>query len=246
MTHRLAAFAVAAATLSGCTTSDGVTVSPDTSAFAPASALAYSFELTDVGTGERHALIAPVPVGRSADVTVSLTSLGDTIDVQLEATVTQAGADGQSQLIELTIVGVDADDESTVDGLSPLVGASSSLVRDSRLSMVEQQLEVPSGLAFRADTVARQALRAPFVLVGPLALEPVADGASWTVEMSVDGVVDASTVDVVSSTADGFELRLDVPDGEVEIRGRAGALLPDEQIITLGDATLTVVAERSN
>lgn len=253
MTHRLATIAIAAAfllsctALLGCTTTDAAVDEPELPVVAPVSSSDYSFELTNLGLGERHELIAPVPVGRSANVTVSLTSLDETIDVSLQATVVQAAADGQSQLIELIVVGVQADDPSTVDGLAPIVGASASLVRDSRLSIVEQQLDVPAGLAFRADAVVRQALRAPFVLVGPLALEPVGAGASWTVETSEDGaVIDSTSVEVISSSSDGFQLRFAVPDGVVEITGRAGALLPDEQLITLDNATLRVVAERSN
>ena len=247
MTRRLATLVLGAATLLSCTSTGDRIETPDQLTTAPASASNYTFGLTEIGGGERHALIAPVPVGRQADVTVSLASLGETIDVQLEATVAQAGADGESQLIELVIVGVEADDVSTVDALSPIIGASSSLVRDRRLSMVEQQLDVQAGLAFRADTVARQALRAPFVLVGPLALEPVGDGASWSVETSEsEAVVISTNVEVISSSVDGFQLRFDVPEGVVEIWGRAGALLPDRQVITLDNATLTVVAERSN
>lgn len=203
--------------------------------------------MISLGDGERYALVAPLPVGRRADVTVSLSSLGETIDVQLEAVVARAGADGESQLIELVVVGVEADDSATVDGLLPIVGASSTLVRDERLSIVEQQLDVPTGLAFRADAVVRQALRAPFGLVGPMALEPVGAGASWSVETSEgNATIDASTVEVVSSTADGFQLRFEVSDGLVELKGRSGMLLPDEQVITLDNATLTVVAEHSN
>lgn len=247
MSQRFAAFALAAAVLAGCTTAESTVEPANQPVVAPVSASQYTFELTDIGAGERHVLVAAVPVGRTADVIVSLTSIGETIDVQLEATVVQAGADGESQLIELVVVGVDADDASTVDVLLPIVGASSSLVRDSRLSLVEQQLEVPGGLAFRADTVARQALRAPFVLVGPLPLQPVGDGAMWVVEAGEDGAdLGSTTVEVVDSSVDGFQLRFDVPDGVAEIKGRAGALLPDEQIITLDNATLTVIAERSN
>ena len=213
----------------------------------PASASNYTFELVEFGDDERHTLVAPVPVGRTVDVVVSLSSLGETLDVQLEATVVQADAGGESQLIELVILGVEADDASTVDALAPIVGASSELVRDRRLSLVEQALDVPAGLAFRADTVARQALRAPFVLIGPLALEPIGAGASWTVETSDEGAaLDSTTVEVVSVSADAFELRFEVPDGAVEISGRPGALLPDKQTITLDNATITVVAERLN
>lgn len=247
MSQRLAAVGFAAVALLGCSTSEPEVDTSETIAVAPLSASAYEFELVNLGTGERHALVAPVPVGRMADVIVSLTSLDETIDVQLEATVVQAGADGQSQLIELVIVGVDAGDGSTVDALEPIIGASSELVRDDRLSIVEQQLDVPNGLGFRADTVARQALRAPFVLVGPLALQPVGNGAAWTVETVEDGsVLDSSTVEVVSSSAEGFQLRLDVPNGVAEISIRAGALLPDEQVITLDNASVTVISERSN
>lgn len=253
MIHRLATKTVAAAfvlsgtALLGCTSADTVAESPELPAVAPLSAADYVFELTNFGSGERHGLVAPVPVGRIADITVSLTSLDETVDVSLQATVVQAAADGQSQLIDLVVTGVEANDASTVDGLMPIVGASASIVRDGRLSIVEQQLNVPSGLAFRADAVVRQALRAPFVLVGPLALEPVGSGAAWTVSTMQDGaVLDTTSVEVVSSSAEGFELRFEVPDGVVEITGSAGALLPDEQLITLDNATLRVVAERLN
>lgn len=253
MNQRLATIVVAASTLListtllSCTTSDGASTASDLPAIAPPSASDYTFELTNLGSGERYELIAPVPVGRTADVTVSLTSLDETVDVSLEANVVQAGADGQSQLIELIVVGIVADDASTVDGLSSIVGASASLVRDGRLSIVEQQLNVPAGLTFRADAVVRQALRAPFVLVGPLALQPVGAGATWTIETSEDGtIIDSTDVEVISNSADGFQLRFEVPDGVAEITGRPGALLPDEQLITLDNATLRVVAERTN
>ncbi len=247
MIRRLATVALAATSLLSCTTSNGEVQASDQPAIAPLSASNYSFELLDRGDVDRYELVAPVPVGRTADVTVSLASLGETIEVALEAKVVQAGADGAGQLIELVVVGVAADDASTVDGLLPIVGASSSLVRDERLSLVEQQLDVPPGLAFRADAVVRQALRAPFVLVGPLALEPIGSGASWTVQTTEDGaVIETASVEVLSSSAQGFHLRFEVPDGIVEIWGRAGALLPDEQVITLDNATLRVTADRSN
>lgn len=253
MIQRLATSAIAAtslfgcAALLGCTASEGEPVVPAAPAVAPSSASSYVLDLIDQGDVDRYDLVGLVPVGRRVNVVVTLTSLGESVVVLLEATVLRAGADGEVQLIELVVTGVNADDASTVDVLSPIVGSSTSLIRDERLAIVEQQLEVQEGLAFRADAVVRQALRAPFALVGPLPLEPVGTGASWTIETSEDGaVIDTTTVEVVRSSSEGFQLRFDVPDGVVEISGRAGALLPRQQIIMLDNASLTITAERSN
>lgn len=247
MIRRLATIAITATSLLGCTTPEGEAVVTDVPAVAPPSASNYAFDLVDRGDVDRHELVGLVPVGRRAKIVVSLSSLGETVDVLLEATVLRAGADGEVQLVELVVVGVEADDTSTVNVLSPIVGSSSNLVRDERLAIVEQELDVPEGLAFRADAVVRQALRAPFALVGPLPLQPVGTGASWTIETTEDGaVVERTTVEVVSTSSEGFQLYFEIPDGVVEILGRAGALLPDEQIITLENATLSVTAKRSN
>jgi len=107
--RRLASVALAAATLLGCTTTDDAVVDTPEQPAMPASASNYTFELVEFGDDERHTLVAPVPVGRTVDVVVSLSSLGETLDVQLEATVVQADAGGESQLIELVILGVEAD-----------------------------------------------------------------------------------------------------------------------------------------
>lgn len=214
---------------------------------APASASSYTIELLDPGAPDRHLLAAPLPVGRAADIVVSLGSTDETIEVSLEATLVRSDADGEGQLIELVVVGVDANDTAAADGLAPIIGASSRLVRDERLAVVEQELDVPDGLAFRADAVARQALRAPFVLAGPLVDLPVGSGASWTTQTDADGEAsDATTVEVVRSTIDGYLLRFELADGSVEITGRPDELLPDEQVITLDDATIRIVAERSS
>lgn len=239
MTSRVAAIVVAVGFLAACTSSG----EPPEPASFPVSASAYSFDLIDQGASDRHPLVALVPVGRRAQVQVTMSSVSEAIDVMLEASVVQASADGSSQLVRLEITGVDSDDASTVEALAPIIGASASLVRDRRLSVVEQTLEVPAGLAFRADTVARQALRAPFALVGPLALDVVGDGAVWTVTDAADA---PTTVEVVASSAEEFQLRFDVPGGSVELTGRSGALLPSEQIITLDNAALVVTAERLN
>lgn len=247
MIRRLLALSIALLALLGCTTaSDGV-AAVDPIVVAPASASVYSLDIIDLGEPERFPVVLPVPVGRQANITVSLTSLGDAIDVSLVATVIQAGADGRNQLVELEVVGVEAVADSTVDALVSIVGASSSLVRDERLAVVEQTLDVPTGLAFRADAVVRQALRAPFSLVGPMTLESVGPGASWTVDFDEGAdAADTLLVAVVNNSSDGFDVRFEVADGVAEITGRPGTLLPDQQLITLDNAALRVVAERAN
>lgn len=205
----------------------------------------YEFELTGLGDDDRHELTAPVPVGRAAAITVSLSSQGEAIEIGLEATVTEAPADGSNQIIELVVVRLDADNVETIAGLTAILDASSTLLRDERLAVVEQILDVPGGLSFRADAIARQALRAPFALTGPLALQPVGTGAEWTVETIEDGVVtEIRRVLVTRSSIEGYLISFAVPEGTVELSGRAGELLPDEQMITLDDAVLTVTAER--
>lgn len=247
MIRRLLIVLVGTWVLLGCTSAGGDVVGVDSTAVPPASASTYTLDLVDSGDQPQFPIVAPVPVGRQANITVSLMSLGEAVDVSLVATVLQAGADGGNQLIELDVAGVDADVDATVAALSSIVGASSTLVRDQRLAVVEQELDVPSGLAFRADAVVRQALRAPFSLVGPLTLEPVGPGASWTVRFDEDAdATDTLVMEVVDSSADRFELRFAVADGVAEITGQPGALLPDEQLITLDNATLRVVAERAN
>lgn len=230
-----------------CTSADESPVAASIAGdLAPASASSYTIELIDAGAEDRHVLVAPLPVGRSADIVVSLGSLGETIDVSLEATLVRSGADGEGQLIELEVVGVDAGDVATEDALFSIVGASSRLVRDERLAVVEQELDVPVDLAFRADAVARQALRAPFLLAGPIVSDAVGSGASWTVQTTEDGVgISTTIVEVARSSIDGYVLHFELPGGQVEISGRPEELLPDEQIITLPDATVRVVAERS-
>lgn len=237
----------------GCTSTDQNASSPSPTA-APTSSVAttptgpsaqYRLELGTNGDPDRHELVVPVPTGRTMAVTVSLGSDGETVAVDLVATLLRSDADGAGQEIELRITGVDADDPETVDGLASIVDSSSVLRRDRRLAVVEQVLDVPDGLAFRADAVARQALRAPFSLAGPLPLEAVGVGAAWEVQ-SVDGgeTVDARDVSLLAVDGDGYRLAFALPDGEVEIIGRIGALLPDRQVITLVDAQLTVTADR--
>jgi hypothetical protein len=225
---------------------DGLSLSAGAIADLPPPAAArYEFQLTSFGADDRHELSVPVPVGRSAAISVSLSSQGEAIVVGLEAKLTDAPADGSSQIIDLVVVSVDADDDETIEGLAPMLSASSTLLRDERLAVVEQVLDVPPGLSFRAEAVARQALRAPFALIGPLALQAVGSGAEWTVETMEGGAVtDTRNVVVVSSSADGYVIRFDVPEGAVELSGRPGALLPGEQVVTLDDAVLTVTAER--
>jgi len=225
---------------------DGPLQSVDATGDAPTSAsVRYEFELTGLGDENRHELTRPVPVGRAAAITVSLSSRGEAIEIGLEATVTDAPADGSNQIIELVVVRLDADDVETIAGLAAILDASSTLLRDERLAVVEQTLDVPAGLSFRADAVARQALRAPFALTGPLALRPVGTGAEWTVETIEDGVVaEIRRALVTKSSSEGYVISFAVPEGTVEMSGRAGELLPDEQVITLDDAVLTVTAER--
>lgn len=211
----------------------------------PPASVRYEFDLKAVGDSDRHQLVAPVPVGRSAAVSVTLSAQGEAIEVGLEAIVTEAAADGSSQVVDLVVVSLDAVDAETVEGLSPILDASSTVLRDERLAVVEQVLDVPPGLSFRAEAVVRQALRAPFALVGPMALQAVGSGAAWSVETIEDGVVvEIREVSVGSSSIDGYVITFDVPGGTVDLSGRAGALLPDEQVITLDDAVLTVTAER--
>lgn len=242
----IACLLIASTSLVGCSSGDESPAVAETTVVPP-SATVYRIELVDAGAADRHVLVAPVPVGRRAEISVQLASLGERIEVRLDASVIQSGASGGGQLIDLVVVGVDADDPDTVVGLQDIVGASSRLVRDERLAVVEQQLDVPEGLAFRPDAVVRQALRSPFALAGPMVTEAVGDGASWTIDTVEDGVVAETTVvEVISADADGYVLSLEVPGGSVMVTGQAGALLPDEQVITLDDATVTVVAERSS
>ncbi len=211
-----------------------------------ATGVGYEFELTTPGDGARFVVVAPLPVGRSADVTVVLASDGETIAVELEAEVVAADAEQAVQEIDLRIVEVRADDPRAVDVLESIVGASSVLRRDRRQAVFEQTLDIPPGLGFRADAVARQVLRAPFSLAGPVALAPVGAGANWSVTtMDGDVAVDERDVAVEFVNDDGYTLRFSLPDGEVEIQGRTGALLPDLQVITLADAEIRVEAERS-
>jgi hypothetical protein len=231
--------------LSGCTASDEeAVVPPSTASLAESSG--YRLELESRGAGDRHDLVVPVPTGRTVGVTVSLGAQGETVRVELVATLVRADADGVGQEIELRIVDVEADDQDTADGLASIVDASSVLRRDRHLAVVEQVLDVPADLAFRADAVARQVLRAPFALVGPLPLESVGAGAVWQVQSMEDGeTVDTRQVSLVEVDSDGYAFSFELPDGEVEIVGSSGALLPDRQVITLDDADLTVTAERT-
>lgn len=206
----------------------------------------YEYELSSVGTGERFELLMPIPVGRSVIVTVGLASGGEIIEVDLVAEVRAADAEGVGQEIDLRVVEVRSDDPQTVDGLEEILDSSSVLRRDERLAVIEQVLDIPEGLGFRADAVARQVLRAPFSLAGPLAPVPVGTDARWIVR-TTDGevVVDEREVTVVEIGDDGYVLGFVIPDGEVEIHGRFGTLLPDLQVITLADAEVTVSALRS-
>lgn len=206
----------------------------------------YEYELASVGQGERFELVAPIPVGRSALVTVGMASHGEAVEVDLVVEVRSADAGGVGQEIELRVVEVRSDDPHTVDSLDQILDASSIVRRDARRAVVEQVLDIPAGLGFRADAVARQVLRAPFSLVGPLALVPVGVGARWTVRDTDDGiVVDEREVTVSEIDESGHVLTFAVPDGAVEIHGRVDALLPDLQIITVSDAELTVTAART-
>lgn len=243
---RLIVIIAATTVLIGCTASDRDDASPSPSTTVAPGSSQYRIELESVGGVDRHELVAPVPVGRTVGVEVSLRSQGEAVVVELVATVVRSAADGAGQEIELQIVAVDADDPDTVDGLEPIADARSRLRRDRRLAVVEQVLDVPEGLAFRADAVARQALRAPFSLVGPLPLEPVGAGASWQVQtIEGDETVDTRQVSLAQVDAEGFLLTFGLPEGEVEIAGRIGALLPDRQTINLLDADLTVIADRA-
>lgn len=213
----------------------------------PAGTLTYGFDLQWAGDDERYELISILPVGRTAVITVSLQSQGESVDVDLEATVVRAGADGVSQDIALDVTAVRSDDGATIDGLSSIVGASSVVRRDQRHAVVEQLLDVPTDLGFRADAVARQALRAPFSLAGPLPVLPIGDGATWSIE-SLDGpeTIRVIEVAVIQVDSDAYALEFELANGSVETVGRIGAMLPDLQVITLDDAVVTVTAERSN
>lgn len=230
----------------GCGSSDENQGATTTSTTLDPTSPSYRFELQSSGEPDRHDLVVPVPVGRTAEATVGLRSQGETVEVQLVATVLRSAADGGSQEIELRIVGVDADDVETIDGLGPIVGAASVLRLDQRHAVVEQVLDVPDDLGFRADAVARQALRAPFALIGPLPLEPVGVGSRWRVRSIERGqTVSDRAVTLVDVRPDGYVLMFELPEGLVEINGRPGALLPSRQTITLEDAELIVTANQS-
>lgn len=229
--------------LVACT--DGSDPTDDSGASTTVTAISsgYRLEIESVGADERHELVSAVPVGRTARVVVSLSSQGEVIDVELEAEVIRADADGSSQDIELRVVAVRSDDPETVDGLGPIIEATSRIRRDARLAVVGQALDVPDDLGFRADAVVRQALRAPFSLAGPLPLEAVGSGASWTTVSFAPGEPDRVTnVVLETATAESYAYSFDIPQGTVAVAGRPGALLPERQDIVLDDAVVTITA----
>lgn len=249
--QRSAALVVAAALTAvgsaACTTDDAASTDAapaevtTTTAAPPASARSYEVDLIAAGSEPRFPLVAPVPVGRSVDISVVFESRGEAVTVLVEAEVVASVAGGGGKQVDLVVANVAAEDPDTVAALEPIVGASSQLVLDERRAVVEQSLSIPEGLTFRADTIVGQALRAPFALAGPLPLDPVGVDASW----SVVDTVSETTVQLTMVDADSYRLRIESVDATVDVSSSAGRLLPERQTIELVDATLTITSERS-
>lgn len=206
----------------------------------PTGTAGYELALDSAGDEPRALLVGVFPVGQRSSLSVDFDGGPE---IELDATVTAAAADGSSQRLILEITGVNADDGAERAALGAIVGSSLQVERDGRGAVVGFEFDIPAALGVRADGLARRGLEAPLLLAGPVPTVALGPGAAWEIVVRDESGEVASRTLSITDLGDGttvVEVSGDAVTGTLLLD--ASRLLPLRQTFTLDGTTVVVEA----
>lgn len=162
---------------------------------------------------------------------------GGTVAAELQVVVEMAGT---SQTLALVVDEVDASDSRLALLMARGKGSTATVQRDEAVAVTGTAVTITGSPDDVAAEWIERLLLTPAALMGPIPLEPLGEGARWTVTVQdADGDRTTRVHELMALTDDRYVIVIEGDDGAAVLEGQIGRAIPERQEAHRGVLTIT-------